>query len=71
LPVVNIITDSLNLYGSSGIYDNPFSDGPEWEKFSQIKYFVDGEMKVESNAGLKIQGGSSVYMSKKVVSAAF
>lgn len=61
-PVLDIITDSLNLFGSSGIYTNYSSD---WEKLCQIKYLVDGALQVESNAGLKIQGGSSVYMSKK------
>jgi hypothetical protein len=65
LPVLAIITDTLNLWGTDGIYDNPGMAGPDWERFCQIKYLKDELPVKESNAGIRIQGASSVYMPKK------
>jgi len=62
LPILAIITDSLNLYGISGIYSNPHT---VMEKFCQLKYIKDGNLMTESNAGIRIQGSSSIDMSKK------
>jgi hypothetical protein len=65
LPVLAIITDSANLYGTKGIYTNHDSAGNNWERSCQLKYIADGTLKAEANAGIRIQGGSSVFMSKK------
>lgn len=66
LPVLAIITDSLNLFDAvTGIYTHPKEDGPSWEKFCQIKFLENGILQTESNAGIRIQGSSSVTMSKK------
>jgi len=65
LPILAIITDSLNLYGKTGIYTNYMQSGDAWERFCQVKYFVDGKLQTESNGGIRIQGNSSVFMPKK------
>jgi spore coat protein CotH len=65
LPILAIITDSLNLWGSTGIYDHPDHTSSDWERFCQLKYLKDSQLKTESNAGIRIQGNSSVNMPKK------
>jgi hypothetical protein len=65
LPILAIITDTLNLFGSTGIYTNYDQSGQEWERFCQIKYIKNGYESAESNAGVRIQGASSVGMPKK------
>jgi hypothetical protein len=62
LPVLAVITDSLNLFGRSGIY-TMYSQ--PWEKFCQLKFLSPGDSVVESNAGIRIQGASSITMPKK------
>lgn len=65
LPVLAIIMDSLDLYGSKGIYSNPWNEGIEWERFCQLQYFIDGKLDMQANSGIRIQGGNSVGMAKK------
>jgi hypothetical protein len=65
LAILAIITDSLNLYGPTGIYDHPTETDSSWERFCQLKFLVDGQVRTESNAGIRIQGSSSVTMDKK------
>jgi hypothetical protein len=62
LPVMAVITDSLNLYGPAGIYTN--YDKP-WERYCRINYFGNGNLDAEAHAGLRIQGASSTFMPKK------
>jgi hypothetical protein len=62
LPVLAILTDSLNLYGPYGIYTN--YDEP-WERYCRIDYFENRDLEYEANAGLRIQGASSTFMAKK------
>jgi spore coat protein CotH len=62
MPVLAILTDSLNLYGPDGIYTN--YDEP-WERYCRINYFENGDPEYEANAGLRIQGASSTFMAKK------
>ena len=62
LPVMAVLTDSLNLYGPAGIYTN--YEEP-WERYCRINYFVNGNLDAEANAGLRIQGASSTFMPKK------
>jgi hypothetical protein len=65
LPILAIITDTLNLFGSKGIYTNYDQSGRDWERFCQIKYIKNGVESTESNAGIRIQGSSSIGMPKK------
>jgi spore coat protein CotH len=66
LPVLAIITDSLNLFDTkTGIYTNYTQSGSDWERNSQLKYISGNTLKMETRAGIRIQGNSSIFMSKK------
>lgn len=65
LPVISLITDSLNMWGLHGIYSHPWNEGDEWQRFCQPHYFKNGNLEFISNAGIRIQGGNSVGMAKK------
>ena len=65
LPVFSIITDSLNMWGTIGIYSHPWGTGDTWQRFCQAHYFKNGDLEFASNAGIRIQGGNSVGMAKK------
>jgi hypothetical protein len=62
LPVMAVLTDSMNLYGPSGIYTN--YEEP-WERYCRINYFKNGNLDAEAHAGMRIQGASSTFMPKK------
>jgi hypothetical protein len=52
LPVVSIITDPSNLWGSEGILDNKFKD---WEKPVNVEFFDDNlQLGFQLPAGVKI-----------------
>lgn len=56
VPVLSITTDEVNLYGSTGIYDNWWTD---WKKPCYIEYFDSLHINAfEQNAGIKIDGGA-------------
>ncbi len=56
LPVISITTDSLNLYGPDGIFDNYNTD---WKKPCVIEYFdKEGIKQFESRASIKPDGGA-------------
>jgi len=60
LPVLSLVTDRSNLFGPSGIYSNPGSEGPAWEKPVSAEFFTpDGSKEFHVNCGLRIQGGAS------------
>jgi hypothetical protein len=54
-PVLSIATDSLNLYGPDGIFDNWWFD---WKKCGYVEYFDSTQNLIFSQrAGLQIDGG--------------
>jgi hypothetical protein len=56
VPVLSVITDNSNLYGSTGIFDNP---NQEWEKPSYVEYFDSQKnKKFEQFSGIQIDGGA-------------
>lgn len=56
LPVISISTDPVNLYGTTGIFDNYNTD---WRKPCVIEYFdADGAKQFESKASVKPDGGA-------------
>ena len=65
LPVLNITTDPMNMWGEDGIYSNPTKEGSEWERFCQIQYFKEEQLEFSINSGIRIQGNSSVGLPKK------
>ncbi|HAH23804.1 MAG TPA: hypothetical protein DCL77_08610 [Prolixibacteraceae bacterium] len=56
IPVLSIITNNSNLYGSTGIFDH--SD-EEWERPCYVEYFDKDKKKIfEQFSGIQIDGGA-------------
>lgn len=56
LPVISITTDSINLYGGNGIFDNYDSD---WRKPCVYEYFdANGLKQLDTHASIKMDGGA-------------
>lgn len=54
-PVLSVITDNDNLYGSGGIFDNPAED---WLRASHVEYYDSTKALVFSQrAGIRMDGG--------------
>ena len=54
-PVLSVVTDPANLYGTSGIFDNWQYD---WEKAAYVEYFDAAQQRIFSQqAGIQIDGG--------------
>jgi hypothetical protein len=54
-PVLSIVTDPQNLYGSTGIFDNWQFD---WEKAAHVEYFdTTRQLIFSQQAGIQIDGG--------------
>jgi hypothetical protein len=54
-PVLSVITDNNNLYGSSGIFDNWWTD---WERAAYADYFDStGQLIFSQRTGMQIDGG--------------
>jgi len=55
-PVLSIVTDNVNLYGATGIFDNWWFD---WQKAAYVEYFDTAHQLIFSqNSGLMIDGGA-------------
>ena len=66
LPVLSISTDPAGFYDEqTGIYANPDSTGQVWEKRVSLEFFENGQRQFNTDAGIRIQGNSSVVMPKK------
>lgn len=56
LAIVSITTDDANLYGATGIFDNPTTD---WKRACTIDYIgTDGQWKFSKRASIKPDGGA-------------
>lgn len=56
LPVLSIITNRTNLYGTTGIFDHT---DQEWERPCYVEYFdQDKQKKFEQFSGIQIDGGA-------------
>jgi len=66
IPVLSVITDSMNLWGETGIHSNPEERGDEWERPATIEFFEnEGSLAFQSNVGIRIHGGTSRALAKK------
>ena len=55
VPVLSIITNKSNLYGSTGIFDNT---DKEWERSCYLEYFDKDNKKIfEQFSGIQVDGG--------------
>lgn len=64
LPVMSLSTNEEHLYGETGIYTNYNRSGPRWERPASVTYY-NGADHFSIVAGIRIQGGNSVFMPKK------
>jgi hypothetical protein len=54
-PILSVITDNANLYGSMGIFDNWWTD---WERAAYVEYFDSTKQLIFSQkAGIQMDGG--------------
>jgi hypothetical protein len=59
IPTLSIVTDVSNLFGLTGIYENPLMEGPAWEHPASIEWInPDGTTGFQINAGLRAYGGA-------------
>ena len=59
LPSVSIVADVDGLFGSSGIYSNPVSEGAAWERPASVEWInPDGSTAFQVDCGLRIYGGA-------------
>ncbi len=60
-PSISLVTETDHLFDRrTGIYSNPQRDGVGWERPASMEYFTsEGQLEVQVNAGLRIQGGAS------------
>lgn len=55
-PILSVITDNANLYGSNGIFDNWWTD---WERNAYVEYFDSTKQMIFSQlAGIQVDGGA-------------
>ena len=61
LPTLSVAIDPQDFYGGQGIYQNPQSQGDNWERAISAELIVHdaSEKGFQINAGLRVQGGSS------------
>lgn len=59
LPVVSLVADLSDWFDSKhGVYSNPMSAGPEWERPASVEIqALAGSNPVQVNCGIRIQGG--------------
>jgi hypothetical protein len=60
LPTLSVVMNTDDMFGTNGIYSNPFGDGVAWERPCSIEYFrPDANPGFQINCGIRIQGGLS------------
>jgi hypothetical protein len=64
LPVVSLSADEADLSGPNGIYTMYSKAGPLWERPVSLSYYDENNF-FSQIAGIRIQGGNSVWMPKK------
>jgi len=62
VPTLSVVCDVNDMFGSSGIYSNPNSSGPGWERATSLELIdpakPDGSGDFQLNCGIRIQGGA-------------
>jgi hypothetical protein len=59
IPTLSVVTDVDNLFGAQGIYSNPGSVGPGWERPASVEWInPDSTTGFAVNAGFRIYGGA-------------
>lgn len=64
-PIVSIAIGEDKLYDpKTGIVANSDKSGRDWERLAQVTYIEDGDIKVETRAGLRVHGGKRLMTRK-------
>jgi hypothetical protein len=60
IPTLSIVTDTTNLFGSTGLYSNPSGSGIAWERPASLELInPDGTKGFQIDFGLRLRGGFS------------
>jgi hypothetical protein len=60
LPTLSVAMNVNDMFGTNGIYSNPFGDGIEWERPCSVEYFCLGqEQQFQINCGIRMHGEAS------------
>jgi len=72
LPTMSLVMDVDDLFGPQGIYSNPWSSGPAWERPGSIELiYPDGRVGFQVNCGVRIYGGVGRREPKKTLRLLF
>jgi len=59
LSSISIVSDVEHLFGPSGVYSNPVSEGAAWERPASVEWInSDGSTAFQVDCGLRIYGGA-------------
>jgi hypothetical protein len=59
IPTMSVVTSMDNLFGTQGIYSNPWGEGEAWERPISVEWInTDGTTAFQIDAGLKIYGNA-------------
>jgi hypothetical protein len=59
LPTLSLVVGPWDLWGNSGIYENPEAEGSNWEVPVSMEWLQADGQNWQVNAGLRIMGGAS------------
>ena len=66
IPTLSLVMEMDDLFGPRGIYTNPFERGIDWERPTSIELIhPNGDEGFQIDAGIRIQGGISRFISSK------
>ena len=66
IPTISLTLDSADFFGGNGIYANVLGRGVDWERATSAELlFPDGSDGFQIDAGLRIHGAASRFLSKK------
>ncbi len=67
LPVVSLVLDEADMFGSQGLYNTPLAEGRDTERLVSIEYFDPAEPthSFTANGGIRAQGQSSREFPKR------
>jgi len=59
IPTMSLVMELDDLWGASGIYSNPRSEGINWERPVSVEYISpEGQTEFQVDAGVRIHGGA-------------
>jgi len=72
LPTISLAAETDDIFGSGGIYSNPWNSGIGWEKPASVELiYPDGSDGFQLNCGVRIYGGVGRQEKKKTLRLLF